>query len=343
MARRSAVQHGPETAAHEGAGLRDPWDPTYGDGAAGALETGRRTRGRGAAGGSGGGRWAGSGGRWWVWLGRLVLWALIIVIVVNGVRAPFERFTSDGSGGTATPRADAKSRFPATAASAYALEFTGVYLNYDQRSAADRQRQLQYFLPAGTDTQFGWNGVGQLQIQAVEVAGVDAKDANNAIVTVLARTRDRWFQLAVPVYAKDGALAITGRPALLPPPARAALPPGSIRERDSAIESELQPVLDGFFKAYASDDRTALARFADQTTIVGLAGAVNFVQVREVIAPSSSDAARTVYATVAWQVAPTDPKGAGGELEQSYELTVVKKEGTWYVRGIRGSTRPMGS
>lgn len=342
MARRSAVQHGPETAAREGAGLRDPWEASYGDGtgdALGAVGGTRASRGAAAA----GGRWAGSGGRWWVWLGRAVLWALIIVIVVNGVRAPFERFTGGGSAGPSAPQADQRSRFPSTAASAYALEFAGVYLNYDQRTAADRQRQLQYFLPDGTDTQFGWNGVGQFQVQSTEVAGVDVRDANNAIVTVLARSRDRWLRLAVPVFAKDGALAVTGRPALLPPPARAALPAAPASERDAAVEAELQPVLEGFFKAYATDDRNALARFADQTTIVGLAGAVNFVQVREVIAPSTSNAQRTVYATVAWQVAPTDPKGAGGELEQSYELTVVKKEGTWYVRGIRGSTRPMGS
>lgn len=344
MARRSAVQHGVETAAREESRLRDPWDAAGGPGldARFAHEAGDgRARGGGGRGG-GPGRWSGSGGRWWVWAGRAVLWAVIIVIVVNGVRAPFERFTSDGTGaggGQSQPR----SRFPSGAASAYALEFAGVYLNYDQRTAVDRQRRLEYFLPEGTDGQFGWNGVGQLQVQSMNVSSVEARDDNNGVVTVLARTGDRWFRLAVPIYARDGALAIAGRPALLPPPARAALPQAPIRERDTVAEGELQSVLDGFFKAYAADDRTALSRFADQTTIVGLAGAVNFVQVREVIVPSGSQAERTVFATVAWQIPPSDPRGAGGELEQSYELTVVKKDGTWYVRAIRGSTRQIGS
>ena len=38
--------------------------------------------------------WSGSGGRWWVWVGRLILWAFILVVIVNGIRAPFQRFSS---------------------------------------------------------------------------------------------------------------------------------------------------------------------------------------------------------------------------------------------------------
>src|SRR5512139_153680 len=167
MARRSAVQHGPETAAHDGGVPHDPWDMPGGMGAPGGG-SGTGAKGRSARhGGGGGGRWAGSGGRWWVWAGRVIRWALIIVIVVNGIPAPFERFTADQPAGSGTAQPDAKSRFPVGAASAYALEFTGAYLNYDQRTAADRQRRLEYFAPEGADVQFGWNGVGQLRVQSM--------------------------------------------------------------------------------------------------------------------------------------------------------------------------------
>lgn len=368
MARRPAVRHGPQTAAHDrvesggpegsssmsdiyGPGARgsvsrtgaapepsagpyalaDPWGPDGDDG-----RGGKKPR------GSGGG-WSGAGGRWWVWVGRAILWAFIVVVLVNGIRAPFQRFTSPNASGPARTAIDKRSQFPSAAASAYALQFTGVYLNYDQRTAADREKQLQSFLPDGADAQFGWNGAGQLRLQSVQVAGVDPRDANNAIVTLLAKTQSTWFQLAVPVYAKDGAMVVSGRPALLPAPARAALPQTGNPERDTALEGELQQPLEGFFKAYGSGDTVALSRFSDRSSITGLGGSVAFARLREIIAPTGGANERAITATVDWQIPPADPKGQAGELEQTYELTVVKKDGTWYVRDLNGSTQPTGS
>ncbi|MEW2359556.1 conjugal transfer protein [Spirillospora sp. NPDC029432] len=324
MARRSAVAHGRETAVEQERAL-PPADDRRANGAA---RGGDRSR---------AGRWGGSGGRWWVWLGRAVLWAVIIVILVNGIRAPFERFTSDtaSSGGATSPQKGAG--FPASAGGAFALQFASVYLNYDQKSAAAREAQLRAFIPEGADGQFGWNGVGQSQVQSVQVAGVDARDANNAVVTVLARSADKWFRLAVPVYSSNGAFVISARPALLPPPAKATLPQQGVRERDSALETELAPVLTTFFQAYARNDQASLARFATGAPITGLADAVTFVQVREVNAPRGDAGDRTVTATVAWQI---PGAAAGGELEQTYELAMVKKDNAWYVKEIRGTTEP---
>src|SRR3954469_14113213 len=64
----------------------DPWD---------APEEKRRrgSNGRRGPGGGGGrgdrGGWGGSGGRWWIYVGRAILWACILVVLVNGIRAPF--------------------------------------------------------------------------------------------------------------------------------------------------------------------------------------------------------------------------------------------------------------
>lgn len=337
MARRSAVRHGPGSAAYEGA-----VDP----GAAAGTETGVhpsaepwRTTGTGRV----RGRWGGSGGRWWIWVGRAILWACLIVVLVNGVRAPFERFTAEPAQAPSSPRQDARAQFPATAASAYAVQFAGAYLNYDQKDPVARQEQLQFFLPDGADGQLGWNGAGEMQLQSVQVAGVDVRDANNAVVSLLARANDKWLQLAVPVYAKDGHLVVSGQPAILPPPERAQLPQAAGRERDVGLENELRQALTGFFRAYASGDTVALSRFSDSSSITGLAGAVTFGQLRDVNAPSGAADERKIIAIVMWQVPSAQPKGASGELEQAYELTVVKKDGTWYVRDIRGSTQPAGS
>ncbi|NKZ06337.1 conjugal transfer protein [Actinomadura latina] len=305
----------------------------------------RNGRGGGSGrGGPRGGRWGGSGGRWWVWAGRAVLWALIIVILVNGVRAPFERFTADdssGGGGGATAAKPPKSAaFPSSAAGAFALQFANVYLNFDQKNAPAREAQLRTFLPDGADAQFGWNGVGKMQVQSVQVAGVDARDASNATVTLLARTADRWLRLAVPVYAdKSGSLVVSARPALLPPPTKAQLPQGGVDDRDTALENELKPFLGTFFQEYATGNQEALSRFSDGTTIAGLANSVTFVQVKEVVAAKGPEGERTVTATVVWQPA----GGGGGELEQSYRLAMVKKGTTWLVRDIRGTTEPNAS
>ncbi|MFV2175970.1 conjugal transfer protein [Actinomadura sp. LOL_016] len=323
MARRSAVKRGRDTAVVDetaAPGLPvDPWEAPDG-------------RGRGPR----GGRWSGSGGRWWVWTGRAVLWALIIVILVNGVRAPFERFTAaDDPETTTAPRTSGeRAQFPTSAAGAFALQFANVYLNYDQENAADRQAQLQTFLPEGADPQFGWNSTGTLQVQSVQVAGVQARDAHNATVSLVARTGDKWLRLAVPVYADaGGGLVVAARPALLPPPAKAALPQQQPGQRDAALEGELQPILVTFFQAYARSDQTALSRFAAGSPIGGLAGSVEYARIAEVVAPQGEAGARTVTTGVVWRV-------AGGELEQAYELDMVRKDATWYVKDIRGTTDP---
>ncbi|XVQ12612.1 conjugal transfer protein [Spirillospora sp. CA-255316] len=337
MARRSAVRHGRETAVVEEDAVNgraldpsaDPWRASDAD----------RRRGRSGGGARGGGRWGGSGGRWWVWVGRAVLWAVIIVILVNGIRAPFERFTATETQTPGAPAADKGkgAAFPSSAAGAFAMQFANVYLNYDQRNAAAREAQMRTFVPDGADGQFGWNGVGQLQVQSVQVAGVDARDANNGVVTVLARTQDKWLRLAVPVYTNNGAMVVPSRPALLPPPAKAAPPQRGVQERDTALEGELSSVLTEFFDAYARGNQAALSRFADGTAIAGLADSVSFVQVRAIVAPRGKAGERTVTATVAWAVPGT---AGGGELEQTYELALVKKGTTWYVRDIRGTTEP---
>lgn len=323
MARRSSgvVDAGASGYPPDGVSAADPWDPP--------AQKRRRTRGdrRG---------WGGSGGRWWIYAGRAILWAFIIVVLVNGVRAPFERFTAKpapaGKSGSGQPR------FPSAAASSYALAFTNVYLNYEPATAPDRQRQLGQFLAPEVDPQLGWDGTGRSVLQSAQVSSVDADDANHAIVTVLARANNRLFQLAVPVYARGGAMAISGRPAILAPPPKASVPPPA-ENRDSTLESGLAEPLAGFFRAYASSDVAALQRYSDPP-VTGLGGAVTFGQVKEIIAPPGAADSRTVNATVVWQVPPAGPKSSGSMLEQTYRLTMVKKDGNWYVTSIRGSTLP---
>lgn len=342
MARRSAVRHGPEAEAQVPGGgsemsaagggyasYGDPWDAGHG---------GKRKRGRSRSGG-----WSGAGGRWLIWVGRIILWAFILVVLVNGIRAPFERFTAPppGSGSRgATPA----STFPTAAASAYALQFAEVYLNHDEAKAAEWEQQMKTFLPEGVDPRLGWNGKGAMKLQSAQIDGIEVRDANNASVTVLAQADGRQFRLAVPVYTKGGAFVISGRPAMLPPLARANLPQAANISRDNALETKLQETLGGFFRAYGSGDTVSLRQFSDNVAITSMNGALNFFALKEIVVPAGSGPKRQVTTTVVWQVPPSAQQAsAGGELEQTYELTMVEKDGKWYVREIRGSTQPAGS
>lgn len=335
-ARQQAVAYGADTAVHEEAALTGSMlegpvavDPSRypADGAGGRR--GRRSG------------WRGSGGRWWIWMGRAVLWALILVLLVNGVRASFDRFTQEPTGSAAAPTGgDAKSKFPSSRASAFALQFASVYLNYDGQTAPDREQRLAPFVPEGSG-QLGWNGVGNLRMEAIGVAGVDVRDEHNAIVTLLARDTQKWFSLAVPVYTADGAMVVAGEPALLAPPARAALPEPRARERDTGLEGALRQPLDGFFRGYGGSDQTLLSQFTDGPPITGLDGAVTFRGLNEIVAPRGGADRRTVTAEVTWQVPPTsNPRDPAAELNLIYELDVVSKNGHWYVSAIRGATPP---
>lgn len=310
MARRSAVDEGP-------AALDEPWDEE--------PKAPKK-------------KWGGGGGRWWIWVGRTLLWAFVLVVVVNGIRAPFERFT-ERPPATGGQTGNGEPRFPRTQASAYALQFAQVYLNYDENSSGGRQTELAHFLPEGADAQFGWNGLGQLSAQRIEVLSVDVKDDNNAIVNIVAQAGARWITLAVPVYTRDGAFVISDKPALLEAPKKAQLPQDGGGERDEALESQLKTDLSGFFQAYGNSDAVNLQRFTAGGGITGLGAAVNFGEIREVNAPPGDSDERTVTATVMWKVPPTQPRGTEGQLEQTYELVVVKKSDQWNVRSIRGAVR----
>ncbi|MGH3502905.1 MAG: conjugal transfer protein [Nocardioidaceae bacterium] len=289
-------------------------------------------------------RRAGAGGRWWLWLGRAVLWAFIIVVVVNGLRVPFVRATQTAERAPGHPAAGS-SGFPSVEASAYALQFAKVYLDYDQSDPDTRAALLAAYLPEGADEQFGWDGSGTLDVNAVTVAGVDPRDAHHAVVTLAVQMDDRWMRLAVPVFARQGAMVVSGEPALMPAPPKASLPESQPTVTDDAVGTELRRQLPGFFRAYAAGDREALGRYlAPETSLHGLGGAVKFASLDQVVVPATKGDSRKVQATVTWQISSSGGRRAkaasAGTLQQTYELKVTQQSDRWYVETISGSTVP---
>lgn len=337
MARRSTVQHGPRIAGDPELSVR----PDTADFDASPPRRPRR------------GGWSGGGGRWLVWTGRIILWALIVVIVVNGIRAPFERFTGQN---TAAPNetVQPESDFPTERGMAFAAQFAGVYLNFSPEDAVSRSGKLAAFVADGMDQQLGWDGNGKLGAVAIQPYDIEVTDDANAVVTVAFQTGTRRLHLSVPLYySSDGSrFVVSGWPAILPAPGPADLPQVAEPESDDAAATELKPQLEGFFRNYASGNGAELQRYVTAgTSLPSFAGAFTFAELKSVTVPVGG-ATREIQAVVVWVLPDgatpaadsiaTDASAGAGRLQQAYRLTVVKQGDKWYVDDIRGAGRAVG-
>ncbi|GII29744.1 conjugal transfer protein [Planotetraspora mira] len=339
MARRSTVQQDPRIAGDpESYPLEGP---------------DRVTVSRGTSSRRGG--WGGGGGRWLVWAGRAILWALIIVIVVNGVRAPFERLSQSGAATDSETTPSSSDRdFPVTQAAAFANQFAAVYLNYDATNAQQRAERLKAFLPDGADEQFGWNGYGRMTAGAFQFSGIQVSDEHDAVVTVAYQTGGHRGLLSVPIYNDGGHFVVSGQPGLLPAPALPGFPQVSGPSRDSATEAELRPQIEGFFKAFAAGNQVDLQRYvASGKPIDGFNGEFTLAQLKDLVVPEGEANTREVTAVVVWAVSSNgtdavstsvqnDPAVQPGGLEQAYRLTMEKQGGKWFVQQVQGASRSVG-
>jgi hypothetical protein len=325
MARRSTAERGLRPAM-PGGGFPAARAP---DGPAALRSAGRTT-------------WRGAGGRWWVWIGRFVIWAVLVVVAVNGVRAIFLRVQATSAGAASAPAVSASSRFPASLAEAFALQFGEVYLNFDQAQTAARARQLAAFIPAGSSQEFGWNGLGRMQLQAEQVAGITVQDAHNALVQLLVEVNGQLMELSVPVYAASGGMVIAGQPALLPPPPLINPPTqAATGNPDLTTENVFENFLPSFLQAYAASDTATLARYITKGySITGLGGAVNYGSIQSLYVPQGGSA-RNITVTVRWQL-PSQGGAAAATLDVTYAMRWVYQSGTWSVESISGSTQQAG-
>jgi hypothetical protein len=292
--------------------------------------------------------WSGAGGRWLVWPMRVALWVAILVIGYRGVMAialnESPAGKADTNGGAAAPHSTPA--FPVTLGEAFAMEFGQAYLNFSPATATQRAQQLAAFIPANvraSDPQLGWNGGGTFRLDSEQVAGIDVRSAQTAVVTLLATVNGEMIELGVPLYTSGGGIAVSGEPAILPPPATAS-PPGSRQAgSDRAAQRALSSQLPGFFQAYASGDQTTLNRFlAPGASLAGLDGVVSFGSIASIDAPPGG-ATRDITVTVNW-LFPGQVRGGATQLAISYDMSVIDQQsGRWYVRKIRASTQPMGT
>ena len=224
-----------------------------------------------------GGSSRGAGGRWLLWPLRVVLWTALLVIAFRGITAIIFNPSPAPAGGTGTGTATGE--FPVALAEAYATEFGRVYLGFSPQSLGQREQALAAFVPpavSAANPNLGWNGIGQLNLQSLQVAGIKVQDPQHAVVTLLALLGGQLMELGVPVAATGSGLVVSGEPAWLPAPPQIS-PPAAPRGSDQVAQSQLMNELPAFFQAYASGDSAALNRFlVHGVSLTGLGGAVTF-------------------------------------------------------------------
>ena len=292
--------------------------------------------------------WRGAGGRWLLWPLRVVLWTALAVVAFRGITAIISGSSPAPAGGTGP--ANATGEFPVSLAEAYATEFGRVYLGFSPQSLGQREQALASFVPpavSAVNPSLGWNGIGQLNLQSLQVAGIRVQDQKHAVVTLLALLNGQLMELGVPVAATGSGLVVTGEPAWLPAPPRISPPPAP-RGSDRVAQSQLMNELPAFFQAYASGDGRALNRFlAHGASVAGLGGAVTFDSIGALHVPPGG-ASRQITVTVIWQVPATEQPGSTAgmtsKLEMTYGMSVVDlQSGKWYVKEIGASTEAVGA
>ena len=295
-----------------------------------------------------GGSWRGAGGRWLLWPLRVVLWTTLAVVAFRGITAIISGPSPAPAGRTGP--ANASGEFPVSLAEAYATEFGRVYLGFSPQSLGQREQALASFVPpavSAVNPSLGWNGIGQLNLQSLQVAGIRVQDQKHAVVTLLALLNGQLMELGVPVAATGSGLVVSGEPAWLPAPPRISPPPAP-RGSDRVAQSQLMNELPAFFQAYASGDGRALNRFlAHGASVAGLSGAVTFDSIGALHVPPGG-ASRQITVTVIWQVPVTEQPGSTAgmtsKLEMTYGMSVVDlQSGKWYVKEIGASTEAVGA
>ena len=269
--------------------------------------------------------------------GRVLLWAAVALVLVRGVLSIAAPNRSSRRPVVATSPAE---QFPKDAALAFAGRFVHDYLSFDAAHADEHRREMAGYLPQGADPMAGWDGKGNQGVSAVIPVTIDIRSASLAVATVAAQVGGtRWLYLTVPVAVSGGQLAIPELPSLVSSPAAsdASSVDMSIAHADAGLSSNLRPVVEAFFRAYAAGSGTDLSYFAPAgaASVSGLNGVVAFDSLLD-LEVAEGGAEREAAAQVRWS-----DRASGGSITQIYHLGLTQRDGRWYVERVGIAPAPV--
>jgi Conjugative transposon protein TcpC len=268
-------------------------------------------------------------------LGRGVLWALVLVLLLRGVAGVLAQDTSSPSPQPAVRPATAAT-WPDDAARSFAADFARAYLSWSPEHPERYDEALAPFVSAdvaGTiEPTFGEDAPRQV-VQATSIARVVPLDERHALVTVAAAVATPEVTtryLTVPV-ARDsaGGLVVDDLPSLAAPPARAQVAEPETQQLSATDQQQIADVVESFLSAYLSGgDLTYVT--PPGVHIAALAGGYELAGMSSLVAvgPVTGDT-RTVLVTV--RAKETESRV---EWPQRYRMTLVLRDRRWYVAAI---------
>ena len=253
--------------------------------------------------------------------GRVALWSLVALLLIEGVSgvlsAPPERGGED--------RKEASD--PAT--SAFAVRFARAYL-----SGASPQELYPLLAPGVDVPSFSGTGIG---VEQAEVAGISDLGAGEAIVTVACALGDaRTLYLAVPIVrASAGEVAAQGVPALVAGPAGVGEPveaPGPLAGPDAGEIADLaRRFLPVYLSAPSAQELSYL--LAPGAGVSPPGGGLEVEDIPSVKQVGSAEGPRR---TVVAEARVRDSL-SGSSFGLAYRLEVTRSSGRWYVERVEGA------
>ncbi|MBB6440062.1 conjugal transfer protein [Streptomyces candidus] len=284
-------------------------------------------------------------------LGRGLVWFVVVLAAVTGVRA---WFIPPKASAPQAPAVKAEAAYPDAAAQAVAARFARAYLGWDENKAEEREQLLASVLPPDADATMGWDGNGRQDVLAVQPGAVTkTKNAQARVrVEVLVRpgveagpAKDkkkappvqkaaRWVGLDVPVAESAGEIVVTGRPGLVGIPKHGPEAPDTpTTETDPALSTQTNAAVDKFFSAYAAGDIDAVT--APGATVPALPAGVEYKGLVSWSADAGRGDSRTGTALVSWSL-------GGASVEQVYRVTITRVSTSdahrWQVDDVRGGS-----
>ncbi|MFH9355155.1 conjugal transfer protein [Kitasatospora sp. NPDC017646] len=289
-------------------------------------------------------------------LGRGVLWTVVVLAAVTGVRswivppkAPPAPAPQPLSTGPAFPTAEAQ---------ALAGRFARAYMTWDEGAAQQRAAALAALLPTGADTGMGWDGKGRQEVIDTQPDAVTPGAQGQARVRVEVLVRSgasaaaqptaqpgvpapapsapaaQWVALEVPVATAAGHLVVSGQPGLvgLPEHGPALQRPPAV-ETDAALSTSTQPIIEAFFKGYAGGGGTSAAATAPGAVLPPLPAGIEFRSLTAWALDRGDGTDRVGTARVSWGI-------GGAQIEQTYRVSLTRVSSsaaaTWQVSAVYG-------
>jgi Conjugative transposon protein TcpC len=269
-------------------------------------------------------------------VGRGVLWALVLILLLRGVAGVLAQDTSAPSPAPAA-RPAAAAVWPDDAARSFAVDFARAYLSWSPAHPERYEKALEPFVSADVaatiQPTFG-DEASRQEVQATSIARVAVLDKRHALVTVaaaVAAPEVTTRYLTVPV-ARDsaGGLAFDDLPSLAAPPARAQVAEPETQQLSATDQQQIGDVVERVLDAYLAGRSGDLAYYAPPgARIEALPGGYELLGMSSLVAVGPvTGPTRTVLVTV--RARETESRV---DYPLRYRVALVMRD-RWYVAAI---------